>query len=59
MFGHFTTILDYFRRFPKATEDPRRMPTISEEELRGPTIAEDVRRTLQTLNSIFFGNSKH
>ena len=60
IFGHFTTILDYFRRFLKATEDPRRMPTISEEELRGPTIAEDaVRRTLQTLNSLFFGNSKH
>ena len=34
IFGHFTTILDYFRRFPKATEDPRRVPKISEEELR-------------------------
>ena len=59
IFGPFTAIPDYFRRFPKATEDPRRMPTISEEELRGPTISEDLRRTLQTLNSIFFRNSKH
>ena len=45
VFGHFTTILDYFKRFPKTN--------------RGPTTAEDVRGTLQTLNSIFVGNSKH
>ena len=31
VFGHFTTILDYFRRPPKATEDPRRLPKISED----------------------------
>ena len=30
IFGHFTTIPDYFRRFPKAIEDPRRVPKISE-----------------------------
>ena len=29
--GHFPTIPDYFRRFPKATENVRRLETISEE----------------------------
>ena len=48
VFGHFTTIPDYFRRFPKISEDYR----------RGPTIAKDVRRSLQTVISIFFGNSQ-
>ena len=59
VFSHFTTIPDYFRRFPKATDDSRRLSQISKDQRRGPTIVEDVRRTLQTLNSIFFGNSKH
>ena len=59
VFGHFTTILGYFRKFPKATDNSRRLLKISEDLRRGPTIAKDVRRTFQTLNSIFFGNSEH
>ena len=51
VFGHFTTIPDYFRRFPKATDDSRILSKISEDQRRGPIIAEDVRRT--------FGNRKH
>ena len=49
VFGHFTTIPDYFRRFPKATDDFRRLTKRSDHR----------RRTLQTLNSISFGNGKH
>ena len=51
--GHFTTIPDYFRRFPKATDDSRRLTK------RSDHCRTDVRRTLQTLNSISFGNGKH
>ena len=58
-FGHFTTTPDYSRRFPNPTEDSWRLSKISEDWPEGPTLAEDVRRTLQTLNSVFFGNSKH
>ena len=31
VFGHFTTIPDYFRRFPKATDDSRILSKISED----------------------------
>ena len=31
VFGHFTTIPDYFRRFPKATNDSRRLSKISKD----------------------------
>ena len=31
IFGHFTTMPDYFRRFPKATDGSRRLSKISEE----------------------------
>ena len=31
VFGHFTTIPDYFRRFPKATDDSRRVSKICED----------------------------
>ena len=46
----FQKISQGYQRFPKTIEDFRRLTK---------TIAEDVRRTLQTLNSIFFGNRKH
>ena len=60
VFGLFTKIPNYyFRRFPNAPEDSRRLSKISEDKLRGLTIAEDVRRACQTVNSIFFENSKH
>ena len=31
VFGHFTTIPDYFRRFPKATDDSLRLAKISKD----------------------------
>ena len=31
VFGHFTTIPDYFRRFPKAIDDSRILSKISED----------------------------
>ena len=33
-FGHFPTIPDYFRRFPKTTEDVRRLEKISEDKTK-------------------------
>ena len=42
------------RRFPKTAEDFRRLTNRGDS-----TIVEDVLRTLQTFNSISFGNSKH
>ena len=44
--------------FQKISEDLRRQWKIFQDYRRGPTIAKDVRRTLQTVISIFFGNSK-
>ena len=45
VFGHFTTIPDYFRRFPKATDDSRRLtkrvrplPKMSEEPSKHLTV---------------------
>ena len=52
--GLFQKICEGHRRFPKTTEDFRRLTN-----RRGSTIAENVWRTLQTFNSISFGNSKH
>ena len=31
VFGHFTTIPDFFGRIPKAADDSRRLPKISED----------------------------
>ena len=36
VFGHFTTIPDYFRRFPKATDDSRRLTKRSDHCRRCP-----------------------
>ena len=47
------------RSFRPFYDNFRRLSKISEDYRRDPTIAEDTRRTPQTLNSIFFANSKH
>ena len=52
-FGHLSTIPDYFRRFPKATDDSQRLTKRSDHCRRRP------KNPPQTLNSIFLGNSKH
>ena len=52
--GLFQKISEGHRRFPKTAEDFRRLTNRGDS-----TIAEDVLRTLQTFNSISFGNSKH
>ena len=52
--------LAMLRQFRIIAEDFRRLPRILEtdEGLARP-LPKDARRTLQTLNSTFFGNSKH
>lgn len=52
-FGHLSTIPDYFRTFPKATDDSQRLTKRSDQCRRCP------KNPPQTLNSIFLGNSKH
>ena len=59
LFSIFKEFLAILRQFRIISEDFRWLPKIPEDERRGPTIAEDVRRTLQTLNSISFRNGKH
>ena len=60
VFGHFTKIPDYFRRFPKVLEDSRRLSKISEtnEEVRRlPKMSEERSKHL-TLFSLETGNVK-
>ena len=38
VFGHFTTIPDYFRRFPKTNEEVRSLPKMSDEPSKHLTV---------------------
>ena len=44
-FGHVTIIPDYFRRFPKTTEEFRTLPKNSEDCIRRPKTTDDVQAT--------------
>ena len=46
VFGHFMTIPDYFRKFPRAPEDSRRFPQINEEVRPLPKISEELSKHL-------------
>ena len=60
VFGHFTTIPDYFRRFPKVPEDSRRLSKISEtnEGFRRLPKMSGERSKHSTLFSLETGNVK-
>ena len=59
VFGHFTTIPDYFRRSPKTTipEDCRRFPRTKTEDRPLPKMSEEPSKQLTI--RIFFENSKN
>ena len=53
VFGHFTTILDYFRRFPKTKKEVRPLPKMSEEPTKHFTVFSSETVNIKKLQTLF------